>query len=110
MASIEYDDEVIKYLKDNPETQEAAINEVYRFLMEDDIATAKVTLRMIINMTCGFPAISKEVGRHPKSIMRMLTPEVDPGVSAFMAVVNATRRQIVNAKGGMGNAKQTVRN
>lgn len=106
MASIEIDESTIRYLKENPEARMAAIDEVYRLIREGDVDVAKITLRMIINLTCGFPAISNEVGRHPKSIMRMLTPDVDPGIKAFMSVVNATKRQIVNAsKGGMNDAQ-----
>ncbi|MFX2612051.1 hypothetical protein [Enterobacter mori] len=94
MASIEYDESAIEYLNEYPNARVAAMNAVYRFLMAGDVDMAKITLRMVINMTCGFPAISKDVGRHPKSIMRMLTHDVDPGVRAFMSVVNATKRQI----------------
>lgn len=93
MSSIEHTEATIKYLKDNHDTRQATIDEVYRLIREGDVEVAKITLRMVINMTCGFKAISQEVGRHPKSIMRMLTPEVDPGIRAFMAVVNATERQ-----------------
>lgn len=50
-------------------------------------------LRTLIKVTCGYPAISDEVGRNSKSIMRMLSPDVDPGVKAFMAVVRAAERQ-----------------
>jgi len=106
MASIETDESTIRYLKENPEARMAAIDEVYRLIREGDVDVAKITLRMIINLTCGFPAISNEVGRHPKSIMRMLTPDVDPGIKAFMSVVNATKRQIANVStGGMNDAQ-----
>lgn len=47
----------------------------------------------LIKVTCGFPAISDEVGRNSKSIMRMLSPDTDPGVKAFMAVVKPAERQ-----------------
>lgn len=93
MSSIEFDEKWTQHLKECPESRKAAIDEVYRLIKEGDVEVAKVALRMVINMTCGFKAISQEVGRHPKSIMRMLTPEVDPGIRAFMAVVNATERQ-----------------
>ncbi|MNB59997.1 hypothetical protein D3C76_1352220 [compost metagenome] len=98
MASIEYDELTIQYLKEHPEVSSAALDEVYTMIKNGDVDSAKMMLRMIINMTCGFPAISPEVGRHPKSIMRMLTPDVDPGIKAFMSVVNATRRQISSAQ------------
>ncbi|HEY2452892.1 MAG TPA: hypothetical protein VGI71_09765 [Scandinavium sp.] len=97
MASIETDEATISYLKEDPQARLAIINEVYRLISDGDVDVAKTTLRMVINMTCGFRAISDEVGRHPKSIMRMLTPDVDPGIKAFMSVVNATKRQITSA-------------
>lgn len=60
----------------------------------DDVSQAlKGMLRTLIKVTCGYPAISDEVGRNSKSIMRMLSPDVDPGVKAFMPVVRAAERQ-----------------
>jgi DNA-binding phage protein len=95
MASIKGDEIWLKPVKDNTESSKAMMDEVYRLINDGEVDSAKATLRKLINMTCGFKAISEEVGRHPKSIMRMLTPEVDPGVRAFMAVVNATARQSI---------------
>ena len=43
----------------------------------------------LIKATYGYPAISDDVGRNSKSIMRMLSPDVDPGIKAFMSIVNA---------------------
>lgn len=97
MSSIEFDEAWTKHLRDFPESRKAVIDEVYRLIKEGDVEVAKITLRTLINMTCGFKAISEEVGRHPKSIMRMLTPDVDPGIRAFMAVVNAAERQSLKA-------------
>lgn len=97
MSPIEFDELWIKHLQDFPESRKTVIDEVYRLINEGDVEVAKTTLRMLINMTCGFKVISEEVGRHPKSIMRMLTPDVDPGIRAFMAVVNATERQSLKA-------------
>ena len=95
MTSIQIDEATKKLFMENPEARLVAIKEVSRLVVTGDIEEAKVKLRMIINLTCGFPTLSCEVGRHPKSIMRMLTPDIDPGIKAFMSVVKATERQIV---------------
>lgn len=97
MASIENDESALRGLREDPQARQRAIDEVCRLITEGDVETAKRQLRIVINTTCGFIAISNEVGRNPKSIMRMLTPDIDPGIRAFMSVVNATKRQIANA-------------
>lgn len=69
------------------------IQEIHELILSGEIEVAKGMLRTLIKVTCGYPAISDEVGRNSKSIMRMLSPDVDPGVKAFMAVVRAAERQ-----------------
>ncbi len=82
-----------RLLREDPEARQTMIQEIHELIQGGEIETAKGMLRTLIKVTCGFPAISDEVGRNSKSIMRMLSPDTDPGVKAFMAVVKATERQ-----------------
>ncbi len=50
-------------------------------------------LRTLIKVTFGYPAIFDEVRRNAKSTMRMLSPDVDPGIKAFIAAVRAAEHQ-----------------
>ncbi|QKJ87121.1 hypothetical protein PMPD1_2176 [Paramixta manurensis] len=84
----------VTLIGEEPGTKDVMLKEVRRLIIAGDVETAKVMLRTLITATCGFPVISGDVGRNPKSIMRMLTPDTDPGIKAFMAVVNATERQL----------------
>lgn len=83
----------VRLLKEDPAARQTMIQEIHELIQGGEIETAKGMLRTLIKVTCGFPAISDEVGRNSKSIMRMLSPDTDPGVKAFMAVVKATERQ-----------------
>ncbi|HFG4681277.1 TPA: hypothetical protein ACJFYZ_000058 [Salmonella enterica subsp. enterica] len=69
------------------------IQEIHELILAGEMEVAKGMLRTLIKISCGYPAISDEVGRSSKSIMRMLSPDVDPCVKAFMAVVRAAERQ-----------------
>ncbi|KAA0263842.1 MAG: hypothetical protein ACTH5S_02900 [Hafnia alvei] len=80
-------------LLQDEQSVESVLTEIRQRILEGEIETAKGMLRTLINATCGFVAVSDDVGRNSKSIMRMLSPDVDPGVKAFIAVVNATERQ-----------------
>ncbi|HHL2560840.1 TPA: hypothetical protein ACQ31I_002751 [Yersinia enterocolitica] len=79
-------------LHDDPAASQDILAEVRQRILEGEIEVAKGMLRTLIKATCGYPAISDDVGRNSKSIMRMLSPDVDPGIKAFMSVVNATER------------------
>ncbi|TNV17889.1 hypothetical protein FH968_17685 [Buttiauxella sp. B2] len=82
-----------KLLKEDAGSRKMILEEIHELIRDGEIETAKGMLRTLIKVTCGFPAISNEVGRNSKSIMRMLSPDTDPGVKAFMAVVKAAERQ-----------------
>lgn len=69
------------------------IQEIYELILAGEIEVAKGMLRTLIKISCGCPAISDEAGRSSKSIMRMLSPDVDPGIKAFIAVVRAAEHQ-----------------
>lgn len=83
----------VRLLKEDPEACQIMLKEIHELIQAGEIETTKGMLRTLIKVTCGFPAISDEVGRNSKSIMRMLAPDVDPGIKAFMAVVKAAERQ-----------------
>ncbi|HGE8287173.1 TPA: hypothetical protein ACGD4M_002682 [Serratia marcescens] len=79
-------------LRDEPEATQDILAEIRQRILEGEIEVAKGMLRTLIKATCGYMAISDDVGRNSKSIMRMLSPDVDPGIKAFMSVVNAAER------------------
>lgn len=92
-AAENIDDMWVRLLKEDPEARQIMLKEIRDLIQVSEIELAKGMLRTLIKMTCGFPAISDEVGRNSKSVMRMLSPDIDPGIKAFMAVVNATERK-----------------
>lgn len=64
-------------LKEDTGSRVQIIQEIHELILAGEIEVAKGMLRTLIKVTCGYPAISDEVGRNSKSIMRMLPPDVD---------------------------------
>lgn len=54
---------------------------------------AKGMLRTLIKVTSVILRFLTRFGRNAKSTMRMLSPDVDPGIKAFIAVVRAAEHQ-----------------
>lgn len=85
-------------LKEDTGSRVQIIQEIHELIHVGEIEVAKGMLRTLIKVTCGYPAISDKVGRNSKSIMRMLSPDVDTGAKAFMPVVRAVERQSEKAE------------
>ena len=56
-------------------------------LRAGDIQTGKAVLRDYINATVGFVALAEELGRSPKSVMRMLGPSGNPQARNLIEIV-----------------------
>ncbi|HHQ7225696.1 TPA: hypothetical protein ACSVBD_000892 [Salmonella enterica subsp. enterica] len=65
------------------------IQEIHELILAGEMEVAKGMLRTLIKVS---------FGRNAKSTMRMLSPDVDPCVKAFMAVVRAAERQSEKGK------------
>jgi len=56
-------------------------------LLAGDIQTGKAVLRDYINATVGFVALAEDLGRSPKSVMRMLGPSGNPQARNLFEIV-----------------------
>ena len=69
------------------------LKEAMNLLFENDLPTAKITLREFINGTIGFTQLGKELQRSPKSLMRMFGPLGNPQLTNFFAVLSILQRK-----------------
>ena len=62
----------------SPEYRRTFLCEAASALLRGDLETAKPSLRAYINGTMGFTRAGADLGRSPKSLMRMLGPSGNP--------------------------------
>ncbi len=71
----------------SPEYRRAFLCEAVGALLRGDLETAKPSLRAYINGTMGFAKAGEDLGRSPKSLMRMLGPNGNPQAKNLMQLV-----------------------
>ena len=70
--------ETIKEQLADPEFRREFLREAVGNMVAGDLDTAKSVLREYVNGTVGFLKLGAALGRSPKSLMRMLSPEGNP--------------------------------
>jgi hypothetical protein len=65
-------------LEKNVEFRRALLSEAVACMVSGDLETGKVVLREYVNGTVGFLKLGSDLGRSPKSLMRMLSPAGNP--------------------------------
>ena len=63
------------------------LREALNTMLEGDVDTGKAVLRSYINGTIGFPGLAEAMGRSPKSLMRMLSPDGNPQAKNLFEIV-----------------------
>jgi DNA-binding phage protein len=71
----------------NPEYRRAFLREAINSLLRGDLETAKPSLRVYINSTVGFVRAGEELGRSPKSLMRMLSVDGNPQARNLLQLI-----------------------
>ena len=67
------------------------LQEAVEAFLEGDVATGKLLLRDYINATLGFEGLAEELGKSPKSLMRMLGEDGNPRADNLFAIVSTLR-------------------
>lgn len=71
----------------SPKYRRAFLCEAVSTLLRGDLETAKPSLRVYINGTMGFAKAGEDLGRSPKSLMRMLGPKGNPQAKNLLELV-----------------------
>jgi DNA-binding phage protein len=80
--------ETVKEMLDaDPAFRRELLREAMNTMLEGDVDTGKAVLRSYINGTIGFPSLAETMGRSPKSLMRMLSPNGNPQAKNLFEIV-----------------------
>lgn len=79
-------DSVMEELRDK-EYRRAFLAEAIRDMLAGDLDSAKMVLREYINGTVGFIQLGEDLGRSPKSLMRMLSQQGNPHARNLLELV-----------------------
>ena len=77
----------------DPEFRVGLFREAIEALLGDDLETGKVLLRDYVNATIGFEALATELGKSPKSLMRMLSDKGNPRADNLLGMVGHLKKK-----------------
>lgn len=77
----------------DPEFRVGLFREAIEALLGDDLETGKVLLRDYVNATIGFEALATELGKSPKSLMRMLSNKGNPRADNLLGMVGHLKKK-----------------
>jgi hypothetical protein len=78
MATRKFSDTVKADLETSAAFRGALLGEAMACMVSGDVETGKIVLREYVNGTVGFQKLGAALGRSPKSLMRMLSPQGNP--------------------------------
>lgn len=71
----------------DPEFRAALFGEAIEALLSGDLETGKILLRNYVNATIGFDQLATEMGKSPKSLMRMLSEKGNPRADNLLTMI-----------------------
>jgi DNA-binding phage protein len=86
-----FDEIVVDDIRKTPEFARGLLGEAVMLLVEGDTATAKITLRNLVNGTIGFKTLGEVTGINDKSLHRMLGPNGNPTLDNFASITRALK-------------------
>jgi DNA-binding phage protein len=82
-----FGDTIKRDLENSQEFRLALLGETINCMASGDVDTGKIALREYTIGTLGFVALGDAVGKSPKSLMRMLSPEGNPNIRDLFEIV-----------------------
>jgi DNA-binding phage protein len=86
-SSTGFRDTVKADLETDREFRRALLGEAIACMVSGDVETGKIVLREYVNGTVGFLKLGADLGRSPKSLMRMLSPTGNPQARNLFEIV-----------------------
>ena len=89
----------------DPEFRVGLFLEAVEALLSDDLETGKALLRDYVNATVGFEALADELGKSPKSLMRMLSDKGNPRADNLLGMIGHLKKRegvVLRAAEGAG--------
>ncbi|MBO9479737.1 transcriptional regulator [Shimia sp. R11_0] len=88
----EFKETVKARVEADAEFRAALLSEAVEALLEGDVDTGKVVLRDYINATVGFEGLAEDIGKQPKSLMRMLSEAGNPSATNLFAMISQLQK------------------
>ena len=85
----EFKQTVVERAQADTEFRRAMLEEAVNQLLGGDVAMGKRLLRDTVNATIGFTVLGTELGKSPKSLMRMLSEDGNPRAENLFAILAA---------------------
>ena len=80
-------------LREQPKGFELLLAQAVNACLEGDTRRSRSALRLLVNATIGFDALSMLVGRPVKSLHRMLSEDGNPTLENFAAILAAIQHE-----------------
>lgn len=84
---------LLKRAKEDPQFRAGLLTEAMECFLSGDVDTGKTLLRIYINATIGFQALSKQLQKKDSSLRRMLGPTGNPAAENLFAITELLQRQ-----------------
>jgi DNA-binding phage protein len=83
---------VTKRVQQEPKFAAALLEEALERLVANDVVTAQLLLRDVVNGTIGFKALASATGLMEKSLMRMLSAKGNPQAKNLFNIIHALQQ------------------
>ena len=83
---------VTKRIRQEPEFATALLEEALERLVANDVVTAQLLLRDVVNGTIGFQALASATGLMEKSLMPMLSAKGNPQAKNLFSIIHALQQ------------------
>ena len=75
-----------------PKFRRALLKNAVEVLLSGEVETGKALLRRYVNATVGFKRLARELGKHEKSLMQMLSPAGNPQARNLFGIIEVLQR------------------
>ena len=75
-----------------PKFRRALLKNAVEVLLSGEVETGKALLRRYVNATVGFKRLARELGKHEKSLMQMLSPAGNPQARNLFGMIEVLQR------------------
>lgn len=91
-VTVPFQELVSKRVRREPEFATALLEEALERLVANDVVTAQLLLRDVVNGTIGFRALASATGLMEKSLMRMLSVKGNPQARNLFNIIHALQQ------------------
>jgi DNA-binding phage protein len=91
-VTVSFQELVKKRIRREPGFATALLEEVLERLVANDVVTAQLLLRDVVNGTIGFQALASATGLMEKSLMRMLSAKGNPQARNLFRIIHALQQ------------------